>query len=372
MTKILFFTPYGGRTGSEMLLWNIIQCLDSTQYGAALYADRNGSLRNYLPPTIGYHTSPYNGGFLSRVRSKMLTAVGVSAYERNLLQLHKTYKPDIWYINTTAMAHIAPLAKRIGVRTVAHVSEMPYLLFETVDREELKAMLQADLVIGLSKDSCQALRTLGAPAPKLLPPSIDFRSITVNPDSSAQLRTSLGIPHDAYVWGMSGSLIYRKGIDYLPQIASQMKQAGRNCYFLWMGGETPNAAEYYLRCKLAEEGHSNVLFTGALSNTYYDYMNLIDAFLMLSHEETFGMVNVEAAYLGKPILAFNSGGIHDILIDGMGEIVDSWNVADFAAAMLALMDGKIRFDPAIARQQSLTFAPDLLYRQWDTYMREVC
>jgi glycosyltransferase involved in cell wall biosynthesis len=225
--------------------------------------------------------------------------------------------------------------------------------------------------MGVSNASCNALRIMGATDAKLLHPSTDLSNIKVNPERVAALRQQLGIPADAFIWGSSGSLIYRKGIDYLPQLARRMKEQGRNCYFIWMGGETKNASEYYLRCELAHAGHTNVLFTGALSDTYYDHMALMDAFLMLSHEETFGMVNVEAAYLGKPILSFNNGGITDILQEGMGHIVQSWNVDDYANAMIAIMDGQIPFKAAIARQQALQFAPDLLYRQWDQYLSEL-
>ncbi len=368
MKKILFFTPYGGRTGSEMLLWNILQHLDTSRYQAMLYADRNGSLREALPPHIPYHTSPYNGGFLRRSLSRLQTAAGFAAYEGHILALHRQFKPDYWYLNTTAMAHLAPLANRLGIPVIAHVSEMPYLLFETVKRDDLVALLWAGLVLGLSENACAALRVMGVANPRLLPPSIDLRQISVAPARVAALRAELGIPPGAFVWGASGSLIYRKGIDYLPALARRMKAEGRDCYFLWMGGQTTNASEHYLRCLLTHEGHTNVMFTGALSDTYYDHMALIDAFLMLSHEETFGMVNVEAAYLGKPILSFDSGGIRDILLPGMGQIVESWNVADFADAMLALMDGKIVVDPAVSRQRAQDFAPALLYQKWDEYV----
>ena len=368
MKKILFFTPYGGRTGSEMLLWNILQHLDTSRYQAMLYADQNGSLRQALPSHIPYATSPYNGGFARRTLSRLQTAAGFSAYEGHILALHRRFKPDYWYLNTTAMAHLAPLANRLNIPLIAHVSEMPYLLFETVKRDDLVAMLRAGLVFGLSETACEALRVMGVANPRLLPPSIDLSQISVAPARVAALRAQLGIPPGAFVWGSSGSLIYRKGIDYLSALARRMKEAGRNCYFLWMGGNTTNASEYYLRCELAHQGHTNVLLTGALHETYYEHMALIDAFLMLSHEETFGMVNVEAAYLGKPILAFNSGGIRDILLPGMGYIVESWNVADFADAMLALMDGRIPLDPAVSRERAQAFAPALLYRKWDEYV----
>ena len=336
-----------------------------------MYADQVGSMKDDLPPSIPFHTSPYNEGFLNRTVSKVMSAAGIMAYERRILALHAKYKPDFWYLNTIMMAHIAKLANRIGVQTIAHVSEMPYVLYEPVNKQELAQMLEAKLVFGLSKSACKSLTIMGVKSPKLLCPSIDLTQISPNPARVAALRQQLAIPADAFVWGLSGSLIYRKGIDYLPHLANLMKQAGRNCYFVWMGGGSDSAAEYYMRCELAYYGHTNVILTGALKDTYYDHMALIDAFLLLSHEETFGMVNVEAAYLGKPIITFESGGVTDIMTEGMGRVVSSWNVADFAAAMIDLMDGRIKVDPAISRKRALDFAPDKLYQRWDAYVSEL-
>ncbi|MBO0933959.1 glycosyltransferase family 4 protein [Fibrella aquatilis] len=371
MKRILFFTPFGGRTGSEMLLWNIIKQLDNTHYEAIMYADQVGSMKNDLPRSIPFHTSPYNEGLLNRTVSKVMSAAGIMAYERRILAVHNKYKPDFWYLNTIMMAHIAKLANRVGVQTIAHVSEMPYVLYEPVKKHELAQMLEAKLVFGLSKTACKSLKILGVASPKLLYPSIDLTEINPDPRRVAALRKHYQIPDNAFVWGMSGSLIYRKGIDYLPQLASRMKQAGRTCYFLWMGGGSDNAAEYYMRCELAYYGHTNVILTGALKETYYEHMALMDAFLLLSHEETFGMVNIEAAYLGKPIITFDSGGVTDIMTDGMGKVVSSWDVDDFATAMIDLMDGRIGVDPAVSRRRALDFAPDKLYKQWDAYMSEL-
>ena len=371
MKRILFFTPFGGRTGSEMLLWNIIKQLDATRYEAIMYADQVGSMKDDLPASIPFHTSPYSEGFLNRTVSKVISAVGVNAYERRILSLHAKYKPDFWYLNTIMMAHIAKLANHVGVSTIAHVSEMPYVLYEPVKKQELAEMLKAKLVFGLSTSACKSLEIMGVKAPKLLYPSIELTQISPDPARVAILRKQYQIPDDAFVWGLSGSLIYRKGIDYLPQLANRMKQAGRNCYFVWMGGGSDNAAEYYMRCELAYYGHTNVVLTGALKETYYEHMALMDAFLLLSHEETFGMVNVEAAYLGKPIITFDSGGVTDIMTDGMGRVVSSWNVDDFVKAMLDLMDGRVNVDPAISRKRALDFAPDTLYKQWDAYVSEL-
>jgi glycosyltransferase involved in cell wall biosynthesis len=371
MTRILFFTPFGGRTGSEMMLWNLLQRMDSGQFQAALYAEKVGSLKAALPAHIPFHTSPFNESPARRLVSKLTTAAGYSAWEGRIMAIHRQLKPDFWYLNTSAVAYVAHLAIRHGIRFVAHLSEMPYLLYESVKAPDLKAMLQAELVIGVSDVCCQSARVMGATNVQLLHPSVDLSQIRPSPARVAALRQQLGIPADAWVWAMSGSLIYRKGIDYLPQIIRQMQDRGRRCFFLWLGGGANNGAEHYLRCELQHAGFDNVLLTGALTADYYDHMALADGFMLLSHEETFGMVNVEAAYLGKPIVCFDCGGVRDIMRPGMGQIVESWNIADFADAMEAQMDGHVPFDAVVARTRALDFTPETQYTKWEEIMKEL-
>ncbi len=371
MTRILFFTPFGGRTGSEMMLWNLLQRIDPVQFQAALYSEKVGSLKAALPAHIPFYTSPFNEGPARKLWSKLTTAAGQSAWEARIMAIHRQFKPDVWYLNTIMMAHVAHLAARHGIKVVAHFSEMPYLLYEPVKAPDLQAMLRADLVIGVSEVCCESARIMGATNVHLLHPSVDLARIQPDPTRIATLRQQLNIPADAYVWAMSGSLIYRKGIDYLPQLVRLMQARGRSCFFLWMGGGVDTGSEYFLRCQLQQAGFEHVLLTGALKDDYYDHMALADGFLLLSHEETFGMVNVEAAHLGKPIVCFDCGGVRDIMQPGMGHIVESWNLTDFADAMEAQMDGRTPFDATVARARARDFSPEIQYAKWEEIMEIV-
>ena len=369
MKKILFFTPYGGRTGSEMLLWNIINNMDSSKFQAAVYSEKAGVLKDTLPPHIPFYTNPFNTTGAKKIALKMLNGFNYPVYEKYILAIHQEFKPDYWYLNTNATAHIAKIAKKAGVKVIAHICEMPYILYETVTKDDMAEMMEADLVIGLSEVGCRAVEILGAKTVKKLYPSIDFGAIKPNLENTKAIRKQLNIPDDAFVWVMSGSFNYRKGVDYLPQLIRLMREKKKKCFFVWLGGGSHVALEYYVKKELEYYGlDADIVIMKSLSDDYYDYMALADAFLLLSHEETFGMVNLEAAYLGKPILTFDCGGVSDIMLDGMGKIVKSWNVTDFADAMVDMMEGKIPFDATIARNRALEFDAKTLYIEWESIM----
>ena len=368
MKKILFFTPHGGRTGSEMLLWNIFQHLNTDKFQVAVYCDKIGTLKNTLPPHIPFYTSPFNTSKLKITAFKLLTKLGYSVYEQNIINIHRKFKFDYWYLNTNHSGHFAKLAQRLGVKIISHISEMPYLLYESVLAKDIEEMLKAEMTICLSETGRQSLKVMGANNIQLLYPSIDLQSILPSEKNKSVLRNKLNIPSNAYVWAMSGSLIYRKGIDYLPKIIRLMKEINKECFFIWMGGGTENASEYFFRKELEYHKYNNIVLTGALDKDYYDYFDLADAFLLPSHEETFGMVNIEAAYLEKPIVTFNSGGVKDIMRKGMGKVVESWNVEDLVEAMVDLMEGRIEVNRVIMKQRAFDFDAPKMYLEWEKLM----
>jgi L-malate glycosyltransferase len=146
-TKILFFTPHGGRTGSEMLLWNIFQNLNKDKFQVAVYCDKIGTLKDALPSHIPYYTSPFNESGLKRGGYKLLTKLGYSVYEQNIIKIHRKFEFDYWYLNTNHSGHFTKLAQKLGVKIISHISEMPYLLYESVLAKDIEEMLKAEMTI---------------------------------------------------------------------------------------------------------------------------------------------------------------------------------------------------------------------------------
>ncbi len=106
-----------------------------------------------------------------------------------------------------------------------------------------------------------------------------------------------------------------------------------------------------------------------------DLMRAIDVMCLPSHREPFGLVYVEAALAGKPVIACQAGGAPEIIIHGeTGLLVPPpENIAALAAAILALLDNRDSSAAMGARGRELALSrfgwPKYLARLSDLYDR---
>ncbi len=365
--RILFFTPSGGRTGSEMALWNLLHRFDRSRFQAAVHCERPGELLRELPPDVRGFTSPFQGTSRQRLWAKLRNGMGTPVYDNYLEGLNRSFRPDCWYLNTINMAHLSHVAQKLGVPVVGHVHEISHLLYQDVTARDLESLIQnARFLIGDAKVVCDELRIMGGERVHLLYESVDFSALQPDPARARQLRRDLGIADSNFVWLMSGSPIYRKGVDLVPAIARQLPE---RTHLIWTGGvATPNASFFLVKKQLEHDGRRNVHFVGAQAADYAHYLAAADGFVLTSREEAFGMVNLEAAYLGKPIVAFDAGGIREILTKEMGVLVPNGDVPALVEAMKTVMEGRHPVDPAVAKTQALAFGSDRLVEEWHRIM----
>ena len=361
--KILFFTPQGGRTGSEKLLWYMLQHFDRSQMQAALYCEQNGAMANELPADVPFFTSAFVGTTLQKLYAKTLNAVGLSVYESHIDKIHQRFGADTWYLNTIMMAPIAKFARKRGVKLVFHVHELESML-DLVTHEDLhEALSYASLVIATSESVARMLHGMGAKNVEVVYPFVDLDEIKLNPQRASQIRAQNNIAADAFVWVMSGSPIYKKGVDIFPQIAQQL--AHKNYHFVWLGStKKSTGASYLAHQRAALGGLSNVSFLEPQASDYYDYLNMADGFVLTSREEPFGMVLIEAAHLGKPIVAFDAGGPAEFVKPDIGLVVPPQNMPEMVRALEAVADGKVAFDPATAQRQARAFDAKTSVQHW--------
>lgn len=108
-----------------------------------------------------------------------------------------------------------------------------------------------------------------------------------------------------------------------------------------------------------------VIFLGALSRQeVLREMQKCHVFLMGSLYETFGVVLIEAMAVGRPVISTNSKGPEDIVHSLNGLIVDSWEVGDFAKAMLYVAKHYDSFNQAaISHDVTSRFGEDRIMSQ---------
>jgi phosphatidyl-myo-inositol dimannoside synthase len=87
-----------------------------------------------------------------------------------------------------------------------------------------------------------------------------------------------------------------------------------------------------------------------------DYFRLADVFVMPSTGEGFGIVFLEAAASGIPLVGGNRDGSVDALADGnIGTLVDPYQHGDLVEAICGAVSGEIKCEDSYARFSSLNF-----------------
>jgi glycosyltransferase involved in cell wall biosynthesis len=155
-----------------------------------------------------------------------------------------------------------------------------------------------------------------------------------------QTRNQLGIPREAFVVGGAGAAGWLKGTDLFIQLASAVNRKGvsPSAHFVWVGSPPPDAQFSEIQQEVRQAGlEPFVHFTGTVTNPM-DYFSAFDLLALTSREDSFPLVMLESASLGKPIICFEgSGGAPEFVENDCGVVVPHLNVGAFAERVKELM-----------------------------------
>ena len=88
--KILFFTPFAGYTGSEVMIFNMLRNMDPQKFEVAVFSMYKGELLDTLPVNIRSYYFKRTTGLLQRMRDKLLNVLrGNSPLERQIMRIRK-------------------------------------------------------------------------------------------------------------------------------------------------------------------------------------------------------------------------------------------------------------------------------------------
>lgn len=371
--KILFFTPFGERNGAELLLWRILAHADRKRYEMAIACRLNGELFSELPPGVKWFKD------LSfppaRLYRKVRREIFPSRRDVVLTRLHRKFKADVWYLNTLLMTDVLRFAMENRIPCIVHSHELEPPLAAFSEREINDIIAYPQLVIACSAAAADVLRVAGRKSNiEVCHGMIDVDKVRSVIDSRgvrrAEVRRALGFDESCFVWAMAGGRYVNKDLVMFVDAAREVLINNPNAGFVWLGGED-NGYSFYVK-KYAEAcGISHrVRWVEALPDAdYYEHLYAADGFVLTSHRDSFPIVMLEAAALGLPIVSFDSGGVRELVMDGMGEVITMKDARSLAQTMNAVMGGETKIDKNIIVNRAREFDVEPQIARWEKAMQ---
>ncbi|GAA4440455.1 hypothetical protein GCM10023091_24130 [Ravibacter arvi] len=365
--RILFLTPLASRTGSEMMLWNVINRIDKNEYEVAVASYAEGELLDHLPPGVRAYKVPGTFKTIDRINYHLGRHPIVTA----LKEIQKDFKADLWYLNTIVLPKAALVAEELNVPFVVHFHEMP-LSYAYVNREEFELMIgKAVRLIGCSEATYAGIKQAGAENVSLCYEFIEDIAEPADQTPAKQVREELGIAEDHFVWAMSGVPSERKGFDFFPDIADLLDD--ERVHLMWVGGGGPQDGYIsWVENRIAHSGsRTRIHLPGKQKDRYLAFLQAADGFILTSRQDPFPLVMMEVAALGKPIVSFPSGGVSELLVEGMGLVTEDISVKQLVSGMRKVMTGEVSCNPAVSKLRYRDFSIDAGMKQWNAIMAEV-
>ena len=231
----------------------------------------------------------------------------------------------------------------VSFHTLAAIKEREGSEIEPEQRKQAETRMaaNADLVFGFTEGERRELNDLfGIPFERthVAPGGVDL-SLFFPADRDAA-RGRLGFGRDEQIVLFVGRPEPFKGPDVLIKALAHMRHRERTRIVLVGGSEGEHSFDW-LRVLAAEAGVADRITwrTAVPQQDLVDYYAASDICAVTSFHETFGLVALEAAACGRPVVASAVGALTTQVVDGeTGRLVRSHAAEDFARCIGELMD----------------------------------
>ena len=345
--KTLFISHSAGRTGAPIALLYILQWLKTnTPIEFEVLLREGGTLESQFK-SLGSTTVCTPPGPRHGPASKLACLLPnpfaeSSRYMRHLTNAYRSRGIRLVYSNTITNGELLSGLSGLDCPVICHVHELDYWIIQCGTRNLQLVKQHTDQYVAASEAVKRNLvEHHGIPSQKI---DVVHESIPIVVDPQGHMkrndvRRALGIPAGALVVGGAGTETWRKGKDLFIQLALLVSKEWQATpiHFVWVGPHQNQQDRYELAHDVRHAGLSPILhFVGEVSNPL-DYFSAFDIFAMVSREDPFPLVCLEAAALGKPIVCFgDAGGVPEFVENDAGVVVPYLDVPAMASEVLTL------------------------------------
>lgn len=161
--------------------------------------------------------------------------------------------------------------------------------------------------------------------------------------SKQEARALLKLPKQQVIFGLIGRFDKQKGQHLLLEAYSKLPKVYQQKVALcFLGEKTVNEADDYYETLLElikKEKLENHVFIRPFRKDIATFFKAIDATIMASKAETFGMVTIESMACGTPVIGSNAGGTPELLNFGEhGLLFEPLNSTDLCQKLIEFLE----------------------------------
>jgi len=290
---------------------------------------------------------PLDNWFFNRSLAKKAASIVADIYEAHavsgyglvkVMQKQGIKKPFIHTIHGV-LADEYQQAKANGDQSFR--SRAANYFMQGLAKHEMETAKDATLIVTISQYSLKKIRQyygVREAKVRIIPNGVDTEKFKPTTDREA-VRQQFGLGGEPCVLFV-GSLIPRKGLPFLVEAAKKIVKEQKETKFLIVG-EGPMRSQLANSLEAAKLS-GNFKFLGNLKEEKLTAVyNCADVFALPSIQEGQGIVLLEAQASGKPVVAFDIGGVNEAVRTGeSGLLVKRGNVDDLVDALLKIISDK--------------------------------
>lgn len=195
----------------------------------------------------------------------------------------------------------------------------------------------------------------------VIPSGLELAPLREAPDKITS-HCMLGLPSDKLLIGLAGRFDPQKGQLLLLEAIQQLDR--KDVGIVLLGAPTHGEGERYHQRMLeliASSGMSERVYVRPFRKDIGVFYKAVDAFVMASKAETFGMVTIESMACGTPVIGSNAGGTPELLQYGkLGYLFEPLSAPDLARALNDFLDEPQRFDRDLLQDAMQRFDHNLV------------